>query len=364
MSEVRYSVNGKYFKDFGIYISSSKGLFDALKRKKVNTYDWAEYHGSSPDLSNPKFEQREISLKGFVTGANWEEMKSNFDAIISEFQKAGTQRLLIEPFGLKPLPYEVCMIDDVNLNKTFKDGKMVGVFTLKLIEPNPLKIVLYTNESTLNLSYNSPQETEIFYGNGLKDIVKTNASLSGKTLTNRVLSGYNFNGRNLLKNSTFKNDIQSWGTNKNPYYDFRYNGIFLETNSGNSGIYQIISNNYSGTIIASFDVMFEIYEPIQNLIDFGIEGVFMKSLGYQDIKYREWVKVTATFPISTIGNLAFHIFSQTNNRTSYTVRNIKLEKGNKATDWTPAPEDEKHIIIAGNVDEITNLTTNADILWE
>lgn len=182
MKEVRYSVNGNYFKDFGTYISSSEGLFDALKRKPVNTYDWAEYHGSSPDLSNPRFEQREITLKGFVTGSNWEVMKSNFDAIVSEFQKAGTQRLLIEPFGLKPLPYEVCMIDEVRLQKEFRNGRMVGTFTLKLIEPNPIKKVLSFTATLLNLSYSSPTETEIFYGDGTKDIVPGNASLSAKPL--------------------------------------------------------------------------------------------------------------------------------------------------------------------------------------
>ena len=178
MGEVRYSVNGKYFKDYGVYISSSDGLFDALKRKKVNTYDWAEYHGSSLDLSSPKFEAREITLKGFVVGDSWVSMKFRFDTIISELQKAGTQRLLIEPFGLKPLPYEVYMEDSSELQKTFSDGKMVGIFTLKLIEPNPIKKVLRVNGSMLRLSYNSKFETEISYGNGEKDIVYSNASLS------------------------------------------------------------------------------------------------------------------------------------------------------------------------------------------
>ena len=178
MGEVRYSVNGKYFKDYGVYISSSDGLFDALKRKKVNTYDWAEYHGSSLDLSSPKFEAREITLKGFVVGDSWVSMKFRFDTIISELQKAGTQRLLIEPFGLKPLPYEVYMEDSSELQKTFSDGKMVGIFTLKLIEPNPIKKVLRVNGSMLRLSYNSKLETEISYGNGEKDIVYSNASLS------------------------------------------------------------------------------------------------------------------------------------------------------------------------------------------
>ena len=178
MGEVRYSINGKYFKDYGVYISSSDGLFDALKRKKVNTYDWAEYHGSSLDLSSPKFEAREITLKGFVVGDNWVSMKFRFDTIISELQKAGTQRLLIEPFGFKPLPYEVYMEDSSELQKTFSDGKMVGIFTLKLIEPNPIKKVLRVNGNMLRLSYNSKFETEISYGNGEKDIAYSNASLS------------------------------------------------------------------------------------------------------------------------------------------------------------------------------------------
>lgn len=182
MNEVRYSVNGKVFKDYKVLVSSSDGIGDGLKRKKINTYDWAEYNGSSPDLSNPKFEAREIILKGFVIGVNWDQMILNFNTILTEFQKAGTQRLMIEPFAMKALVYEVYMSDSTPLNKAFRDGKMVGTFTLKLTEPNPIKKVLYLAGTTLNLSYTSPNETEIFYGNGTKDTVKSNASISGKIL--------------------------------------------------------------------------------------------------------------------------------------------------------------------------------------
>ena len=72
MGEVKYSINGKYFKDYGIYVSSSLGLLDALKRKPIKTYDWAEYHGESLDLSNPKFEAREIALNCFIKGNNYQ----------------------------------------------------------------------------------------------------------------------------------------------------------------------------------------------------------------------------------------------------------------------------------------------------
>ena len=183
MGEVKYSINGKYFKDYGIYVSSSVGLLDALKRKPVKTYDWAEYHGESVDLSNPKFEAREIVLNCFIKGDNYQQMFDNFrNVVLSEFQKAGTQRLLVEPFGYKALPFEVYMIDEVKIIKEFSESTSIGVFSIKLIEPNPIKKVLYTTSNTLNLSYNSSKETEIFYGNGTKDTVKGNASLSGKSL--------------------------------------------------------------------------------------------------------------------------------------------------------------------------------------
>lgn len=183
MGEVKYSINGKYFKDYGIYVSSSLGLLDALKRKPIKTYNWQEYHGESLDLSNPKFEAREIVLNCFVKGNNYQEMFENFrNVVLSEFQKSGTQRLLVEPFGYKALPYEVYMIDEVKIIKEFSESTSIGVFSIKLIEPNPIKKVLFLSGTSLNLSYNSSKETEIFYGNGTKDIVKTNASFSGKVL--------------------------------------------------------------------------------------------------------------------------------------------------------------------------------------
>ena len=202
MGEVKYSINGKYFKDYGIYVSSSLGLLDALKRKPIKTYDWQEYHGESLDLSNPKFEAREIVLNCFVKGDNYQQMFDNFrNIVLSEFQKSGTQRLLVEPFGYKALPYEVYMIDEVKIAKEFSESTSIGVFSIKLIEPNPIKKVLYLTENTLNLSYNSSKETEIFFVNGEKTTAKGNVSLSGKTLANRVVSGYGFVGRNLLLNS-------------------------------------------------------------------------------------------------------------------------------------------------------------------
>ena len=357
MGEVRYSINGKYFKDYNVLISSSDGIGDGLKRKKVNTYDWTEYNGLSVDLSSPKFEAREITLKGFVIGSNWDEMMENFNTVLYEFQKPGTQRLLIEPFGMKPLPYEVYMEDSTPLEKTFKDGQMVGVFTIKLIEPNPIKKVLYLTDNTLNLSYNSSKETEIFFVNGEKTTARGNVSLSGKVLASRNVSSYNFNGRNLVKNSKNKPSGQGAGSSVQLSNGFK----FIST--GAYGLFGNINNlelgqDYTISIKAKRNVGTN-GNSIRSYLN--VDNSYLPLEGTEKLTNKFKVYSLTRKLIGTNSNVEIYILFPSG---EIEVEYIKLEKGTIPTDWQPAPEDEKYIIIAGNVDEITNLTTNAEVLWE
>lgn len=380
MGEVIYSINGKYFKDYNVLISSSDGIGDGLKRKKVNTYDWPEYHGESPDLSNPKFEAREITLKGFVIGSNWDEMMENFNTILYEFQKTGTQRLLIEPFNMKTRPYEVYMEDSTPLNKTFKDGQMVGVFTLKLIEPNPIKKVLYLTDKTLNLSYNSPKETEIFFVNGEKTTAKGNVSLSGKTLANRVLSGYAFGGRNLFIDGSFLTDFNFINEKtENTNADFRNTDIDDVENIFGHKFLNILSTS-AGDRYAWLSQFINAEKSTYYTISFfqkgagGItgnssyiklsDGTFIPII-YDIDKQKKLTHFSFTFKTNSVTN-AFRIrFGFQSNAGAWTsITSLKIEKGSKATEFSPAPEEQKIIVIAGNVEEITGLTTNADVLWE
>lgn len=181
---IKHSINGKNFRDYGVRVSMTKGIANTLKRKPVRAFEWAEYHGVSLDLSNPVFQEREIELDCFISGNDWADLFAQFTrSIRDEFAKPGTQRLLIEPFGFKPIPYEVFMMDEVKVDKVFKTGPMIATFTLKLIEPNPIKKVLRVIGNTVSLSYESGLETEIFWGNGSKSIVAGNAAVSGKPLS-------------------------------------------------------------------------------------------------------------------------------------------------------------------------------------
>lgn len=331
MNEVRYSVNSKYFKDFGVFISGSDGLGDSLKRKPVNTYDWAEYHGSSPDLSNPKFEQREITLKGFVVGNNWDIMMANFNTIIGEFQKAGTQRLLIEPFSMKPRPYEVCMIDEVRLLKEFKKGKMVGTFALKLIEPNPIKKVYSTDLDIINISYFSSSETEIFWGDGTKNTFSGNVTET----KDFHFPSYQSSGYSLAYQSA-----------ENPIYyqtdafisDLKYYEFSVQVNELGGVILYVIGRN-----------------KITNVYELITQSIAVPEA-------RNLIKTVAKVDLSKYGKIFFKVLSN-DGLTEFGMTNPRIELTEILGEWQDMTGKTKYIIIAGNINELSNVATDADELW-
>lgn len=84
-------------------------------------------------------------------------------------------------------------------------------------------------------------------------------------------------------------------------------------------------------------------------------GVVQKNTNVSITKDWQRVSVTITTPTGLTKNhmwLAIH----GNHQSDLYVRNFKLEKGNKPTDWTPAPEDVNGKIV--NVETIANQTAN------
>ena len=84
-------------------------------------------------------------------------------------------------------------------------------------------------------------------------------------------------------------------------------------------------------------------------------GVVRKNTDVSITKDWQRVSVTITTPTGLTKNhmwLAIH----GNHQSDLYVRNFKLEKGNKPTDWTPAPEDVNGKIV--NVETIANQTAN------
>lgn len=374
---VIYSIDGIYFKEFGVQVSKSKGIGDILKRKKVYTYEWDEYHGSSPDLSKPKFEEREITLDCFIVGENWQDLLNKFNGLLSDvFSLPGTRRLLVEPFGYKAMPYDVFMPDGVDLDKSFRNVENVATFKLRLVEPNPIKKVLFTTEKKLNLSYNINSQTEIFYGNGTKEIGLGNVSMTDKVLGHRPVSAYDFKGRNLDLNPNELSDNSAEGQ----YFATDFPGASSMTKHPTFHSFSGVGiwNRYSSrqlafkpkgkvTISLEFKTTNCIGAQMCNLIANSNSASNPVAVYILPNNYGVWTRYSVTIDLPENESYANFYISLSNintNQIDFDYRNLKIEKGETATDYTNPPEIEKYIVIAGNIEDLTDLTSNANVLWD
>lgn len=360
MDEVLYNINGKYLKDFGVFISSSKGLMDKPKPKPRKSYDWAEYHGKAVDLSKPKYDEREIELQGWIEGEDWAKMKQNFDALMNEFDKEGLVRLVIEYLN-NALVYDVYLSDDVELKKEFRNGKMIGFFELKMKEPQPIKKVYKLIGSDLQLSFNSGKWVDINI-DGISETQKGSISID-KMLNDRALSGYGYRGRNYIRDAE---SVKLEGySGSNVIYTENYQVSEWDTNKAVR--HQITGGESNIKAINTVEINNSIGEEFRTL-SFFVKNFSSSPLTFYSNLNNLNTTVGPNEAIRVVWNVQGdnerHLQIQCRTAGSdFAIWRVKNEKGNKATDWSPAPEEVHYITISGNVDEITNIETNAEELW-
>lgn len=206
-----YKVDGRDFKEFGVYVSASDGLLSHPKTKDPLTVNWDNYHGESVDLAHKYVEARDITLSCFVKA----ESKMDFIKKVNEFQhlwdKHGTNRLVVDVHPVKPLIYEVYLKDAIEVDKTWNDALMVGTFKLKLREPEPVKRVLKhirvgdsTKTCTINMT--SAKYVNIYWGDGTVDY-----DVAGKDL--EIAHDYAENGDYFPVITGCIDEIESFTTN-------------------------------------------------------------------------------------------------------------------------------------------------------
>ncbi len=330
MAEVKHILNGKNFKDFGVYISESQSLFDILKVKNLTKNDWKEYHGHSVDLSVKKVEARVIVLKGFVLGDNWEEMRSNFYELFSELNKPGTQRYAIEPFGMTPLYYEVYREDAIDLKKNFTNGKMVGLFSLEMIEPNPMKKILKVDADAINLKITGDTSAEIFWGDGTK------TDTTGNFYTNYIYGSNNYVESTEVSKTILEN-----------------NNTFLIESTG------IVAQNFLINCIIE----------VENNV-FGKAYLLGKKDGIYDVISTEsialnsgsnLIKIPFNSILSEYERFVVKILDDDGNEIEG-LQFVNVNIYNATITNKPAVTGEKIVIIAGNIEELT-IETDAEVLW-
>ena len=174
-------------------------------------------------------------------------------------------------------------------------------------------------------------------------------------------------GRNLLQNSNFAFGLDGWY--KHDYHtveivkDSTYGNVVkitaLDNNTG--GIFKVPTVNFKKEEVYTMSVYIK-SSVVGSQIGIAIDGngladgeIFTISVA------NEWVKLVSTFKTSGV-NPNIRVYSVKSSGCIFHITNIKVEKGNKDTDWTPAPEDVEANI--NNLEDTMNGAFKDGILSE
>lgn len=167
MSTVSYKINGYRFEDLGMIVTGSHGVLDVPKIKKPFSINMPNSHGEILDLTNVFYESKIITLdcvisaidnEAFVTAVN------NFKEVLSYYN---ISELQISINGIEPLIYRMYIADGIEIEKKWRNrGEVVGSFSLKMIEPEPVKMILKYESSGLfwcGLSFTSTTPVNVYW---------------------------------------------------------------------------------------------------------------------------------------------------------------------------------------------------------
>lgn len=227
--QLAFYVDGINIKErFGVCVSKIKGIADSLKMKEPLKVDWDGYHGEQVDLSRPRFEARDITVECFIktTGGKLAFMQAVHDFFElfntphtdysqngknGDLMPRGLHRFMVDIHPTKPLVYEVYKEDNVEVEKEWNDKKMVGTFTLKLREPEPIKRVLKhlrinENSKQVTINLTTTKMVNVYWGDGT-----TTQDVSGTDV--ELTHDYQLNGEYFPVITGVVEDIAKFDTN-------------------------------------------------------------------------------------------------------------------------------------------------------
>ena len=175
-------------------------------------------------------------------------------------------------------------------------------------------------------------------------------------------------GRNYILNSNFAKDLESWEMARLNNSGLNWQKGHAITNFGRGlHIWGTPNGDYKG-LGTMFNLTAKQGEKLTLSMDLGKDALNNNAilfiglhyivdnnivnqewqtldLATQNFEVRKYKRITKTFTVgSDMNRCRLMIHTQNNQLINFYIDNIKLEKGNIATDWTPAPEDDQQSI--------------------
>ena len=229
-----------------------------------------------------------------------------------------------------------------------------------------------TEEIETNLANNYYNKTET----DAKIKVESDRIAQTVTKVETDLNNLEIGGRNLLLNSSFNDDINKWETKGDLVTSLvRYKGKSCIKIDGNIGIYDYLRQSVLDKLSPDTEYTASAWVLTENIVEGSTDpslwwcyhsgeygdNAAPFSYGCADfpVNNQEWERVTWTFTTDdkTESATESYIYVYVGDVTGQVyISNLKLEKGNKATDWTPAPEDQATVDdIEGVQESITGI---------
>ncbi len=163
-----WSLDGTDFLSYGVYVSASSGIIDGLKMKEPQTTQWSGQHGTFVDLTSPRYENREIELECFVKADGKLDFLNKIRAFEKAIQKPNLRNLTLN-IATKPLVFMVYQSESIEVKKQWNQSLMIGTFTLRLIEPQPIKRLLKFTANVndiVSITMTTNNAINIYWGDG------------------------------------------------------------------------------------------------------------------------------------------------------------------------------------------------------
>lgn len=165
---IKYTIDGHDFADYSVGVSASSGLLGRPKPKSGTTVDWPDENGTCPDLEARRLQAREITLSCWITADSMDAFNAAVQTFLALFDGDGTKQLVVTA-GTVPLVYQVYLSDEVQITKQWAaEGKQGGKFSLRLTEPEPLKMIV---QGCSAVSGTSTQPVTIYWDDGTEQVV-------------------------------------------------------------------------------------------------------------------------------------------------------------------------------------------------